>query len=601
LAEFIKALPTLWPAHDRALLPSLLFHLLVWEKPEDEYKKHSLKLRTSFDNPTKVEWGLGPRKHWEQLHHLWYQPFRHDIVGDTLSADLIDYLARDQARLGMKNQLDLKLLKSYILVPWRPPEANGENSRRLQLYRCAIDLNDHKRGTFRAERLNDIFRLLDLRHQIHEKAVYHRVVQSAIAMLSRASLMPDAGMPDLRQLYGLDKATVALAGDDGFLQHLVDAAKGVDGTNVHQSLPCKIAERRVYRPLMVIPGDRVPILLRGICDFSEGLQHPLRELAAIIDSPFFARFFLLVSACIETLLRHAFASEEAIEEYLNDLAKDRARLQRVSETIPKRVIFWTTPYKQLYKDPAILVCVNDDLIATIERLQREAPSEALRARVTAGVRDAETKNEGLWKFYVFLSDGLFYTGALAKLIPNHQCAMQPMKHEEHLSLAQNVVVRAVRCAWQYWQARKKSVDLTKESTPEELAEVLKVFSSTLVLFRLGDQDIPSAVSAVRVDQYLHADKSPSCRDVRYKFDTGRDLDTIIRAVVPDTKKRSLVSQAIRATGIDPAEIMGEEMGEIVSRLAGAPDGTLLELVDIASRNRPADETRLVALWRSNLP
>jgi hypothetical protein len=468
------------------------------------------------------------------------------------------------------------------------------------MYRCAIDLNDHKRGTFRAERLNDIFRLLDLRHQIHEKAVYHRVVQSAIAMLSRASLMHQSDMPDLRQLYGLDKATVALAGDDGFLQHLLDAVKTVEGA---KSLPCKIAERRVYRPLMVVPGDRVKILLRNICDFKEGLQDPLREIAAIIDSPFFARFFLLISACIETLLTHAFASEEAVDDYLGDLRKDRKRLERVRvpEIVPKRVIFWTTPYKQLYKDPAILVCVNDKLIRTIECLQRDAPSDALRARVTAGVSDAETKNEGLWKFYVFLSDGLFYSGALAHVIPDHPCANDLKNHKEHLLMAQNVVVRAVRSAWEYWQVGNKSVDLSSDSTPEDLADLLEVFSSTLALFRLGHRDIPGAVSAVRVDQYLHADGSASCRDVRYKFDTVKDLDAVLKEVVLQEERRASVKQAVRATGVNPKDIMGEEMTEIVSRLASVSDEHLSELIELVSRNRPASEERLMALWRPDLP
>ena len=52
--------------------------------------------------------------------------------------------------------------------------------------------------------MNDIFRLLDIRHQIHEKAVHHRVVQSAIAMLSRTGLIlkRGEGLPPVQELYG---------------------------------------------------------------------------------------------------------------------------------------------------------------------------------------------------------------------------------------------------------------------------------------------------------------------------------------------------------------------------------------------------------------
>src|SRR4029077_7193204 len=285
-------------------------------------------------------------------------------------------------------------------------------------FRCALNLTDYKRGTFRAERLNDIFRLLDLRHQIHEKAVYHRVVQSAIAMLSRAILILGEKKPPLTELYGLKGSTPALACDDLFLERLIqlgEATSQVDGTQnvsgAHQNLALKIAERRVYRPLVVIPGDRLPVLLNGICDFKSGLEHPLRELAAIADSSYFSSFFLLISSVIEKFLQHALDSESAVDEILTDIARDRQRLKRVSSIIPKRVIFWTTPYKQLYKHTSLLVRVSHHVTTTIENLRAEPSiSDTLRSRVEAGIRDAETKNEALWKFYVFLSDGLFYTG-----------------------------------------------------------------------------------------------------------------------------------------------------------------------------------------------
>jgi HD superfamily phosphohydrolase len=303
LTGFVTQIEKNWPDYRDELLPSLLFHLLVYEKPI-EAEDSTLSLSTSFASATPSSWGLGPQENRETLHRAWYQPFRHDIVGDTLSADLIDYLLRDQARLGMKNELDLKILDYYILVD-AGSRAHVESHR---TYRCAIDLSDHKRGTFRADRLNDIFRLLDLRHQIHEKAVHHRVVQSAIAMLSRTILVLGKDLqPPLEKLYGLagTDTTASLASDDRFLESLIAAFQQLPSGHAdrHRSLPCKLAERRVYRPLMVIPGDRVPILLSGQCDLGSGLEHSLRELAAVVDSPFFSSFFLLISLLIERFLQ----------------------------------------------------------------------------------------------------------------------------------------------------------------------------------------------------------------------------------------------------------------------------------------------------------
>jgi HD superfamily phosphohydrolase len=603
LNEFCSLVRKSWPGYEQELLPSLLFHLLVYEKPE-EASDCPLNLRTSFRNEKSADWGLGPNKLWGKLHEAWYQPFRHDVIGDTLSADLIDYLMRDQSRLGMKNQLDLKLLSFYTLVPHAVRFKKDVEKKR---YRCALDLTDHKRGTFRAERLNDIFRLLDLRHQIHEKAVYHRVVQSAIAMLSRAILILGDKKPSLTELYGMQGSTPALACDDLFLERLIHLGEEVSQLNgtqtiraAHQNLALKIAERRVYRPLVVIPGDRVPILLDGICDFKLGLEHPLRELAAIADSAYYSSFFLLISSVIEGFLQHALESENDVDTLLTEIYKDRDRLKRVSSVIPKRVIFWTTPYKQLYKDPSLLVRVDRDVITTIDKLKSVLSiSDTLRSRVKAGILDAETKNEALWKFYVFLSDGLFYTGTLSKLLPDHPCARSDQNHGKHLQAAQDLVVRALRLAWQYWQIKEKKVDLGRQASLADLAELLELFVSDGSWFRVSEHRFSKKVSAVKVGQYLHGDQSYNCRDVRYKFDSGRDLDTVLRETIADEEKRKLVQQAIRATGFDVAEIRGEEMAELVSRLAQA-ENVLPDLISIAGRNSPVRGRTLKSIWLRDL-
>ena len=96
------------------------------------------------------------------------------------------------------------------------------------LYRCAIDLLDEKRGTSRMVVLNDLFRLLDLRHEIHEKAVMHRVVQAAIAMLSRALLLLGEHKPSLEAIVALGGPRHALQGEDLFFNQLAERAEGGD-------------------------------------------------------------------------------------------------------------------------------------------------------------------------------------------------------------------------------------------------------------------------------------------------------------------------------------------------------------------------------------
>ena len=611
LSEVLKTDRDGWDV-EHEILPSLLFHLLFFEKPE-EAQNSSPPILKSFDGARADSYGLGPAAAWKKLHEAWYQPYRHDIIGDTLSADLIDYLMRDQARLGMKGELDDKLLNFYVLVPWVPEwrlavRTTQTAGTQPEWYRPAIDLNDHKRGTFRAERLNDIFRLLDLRHQIHEKAVYHRVVQSAIAMLSRACLTLGDNKPKLKTLYGYDEKAEsrALAGDDHFLEKLIETSLDTDTrarrarglkSDAHRTLIHKLAERRVYRPLMVVPGDRVPLLLHlRHEDSRERLEFVLRQLAAITDSTFFSQFFLLVSKLIELLLQHGLDTEDDVYAELEKLVSGN-RLGKVTEAIPKRVIFWTMPYKQLYKDPGILVRVNDGLTTTIDRLKsHEEISKSLSSRIEAGIRDAETKNEALWKFYVFISDSLFYTGVLAKILPGHPC-QDEAHHQKHLQIAKSIVARAINSAWEYWTIKECKVDLNKQPSSKDVEVLIQLFQHRRVVDTIDTnyERMLDDVSGVQVSQYLHGDDSPKCRDVRYKFDAPADFDAAIRQVV-NGEERNNLEEAYKALGLDNGLLDMEEMVEVLTKLH-KNTSKLPKLTDtVAARGLPFNPEVLRSFW-----
>jgi hypothetical protein len=76
---------------------------------------------------------------------------------------------------------------------------------------------------------------------------------------------------------------------------------------------------------MVMPGDRVPVLLQLHHQDRENLELVLRQLATIIDS-IFSQFFLLISKLIELLLQHAIKSEEAIQQLIsNDTPRNGER------------------------------------------------------------------------------------------------------------------------------------------------------------------------------------------------------------------------------------------------------------------------------------
>jgi hypothetical protein len=632
------------------ILPSLLFHLLIYEKPEEAHR-HPIDVAKEFDRKPEA-WTLGPKG--GKLHQAWYQPYRHDIIGDTLSADLLEYLQRDQDRLGLKNRLDLKLLDFYVLVPWKPAQPDPDcpptfwNDR----YRCAIDLMDHKRGTFRSERLNDIFRMLDLRHEIHEKAVHHRVVQSAIAMLGRAGqiLRDQNCFPELPELYGLPASsgtsatssragsqptTPVLCGDDHFLSLLLQKTNEIhtqktDETHNHSasmqpvefSMVWKLVERRLFRPLLIIPGDRVPALLgNGSSSLDE---HQLRWLAATVDGPFFQPFFRAVSAAIQCVLEHSLPrTVEQVAEWLRELDK----IPRPSD----KVIFHTTPYKQLYKDPKILVAVSRPvsqtqeglLVDTLENLKDQGcVSGYLRDRVKAGIRDAETKNEALWKIYVFISDGLFYTGTLARLLSNLECAKQAGAHRKCLLFAAWVAAQAIRFAYDEavgmrQHAPEDSSEYWLNGLPGEgdSADLVKRFS-----YRLQAEPVTSDrrgldwlgnwlrnISAVQVDQYLHQDSPDSrlrkCRDIRSRYHEQVDaaaVGQLVAALVPDPAKQPPIEGLIKAAISSGNTIGKPELEEIALRLGGASLAELQKLDAAKAARGQAFDDALRSIWHASV-
>ena len=642
LVDFVEAARNAnWPNLDKELLPYLLFHLLVFEKIEFSREHCSIDLVKSF-GVKSAPWGIGPDSSaWERLHRTWYQPYRHDIIGDTLSADLLDYLHRDLRRLGIPKELDMKILQSYVMVPIDEVEidktdsAAQDSASSLQRdlipptsasapirYRCAIDINDTKRGMIRTERLNELFRLLDLRHEIHEKAVFHRVVQAAIAMMSRALLIMPS-MPTVEEIYGFGRsASPALCGEDGFLDILIKAARS-DGEcksnpdMITQTLPQKLAERRVYRPLLVVPGDRIRALLENVAGApDERTKEPvLREVAAIVDSNFFKPFFSLISRHIDDFLQHSIDSAK-LEQLWREIEADDKQLEDLlSEKPPKHVIFWATPYKQLYKDPAIQICV-DKFTATIDELKEsddvDDPLSAVRARIKAGMEDSEAKYAALWKMYVFLSDGLFYTGPLAKL-KKTECDGDSESHALHLEYAQIIAIKAIRSAWAYWCAEHKTekIDLNTDMKAPHLKAVVHR------LIRDPEEQefylrVRKNVAAGDIRHYAHTENDTGhldghCRDVRYKYDVRpyKSFDQAIKTFNLPKQTALLVKRVLESTKREPDTFGKEELLEIINRLAESPkrmeaylDHETASEKSRAARGGANNSTLLDDIWRT---
>jgi HD superfamily phosphohydrolase len=143
-----------------------------------------------------------------------------DIVGNTISADLLDYGRRDLHCAGLKMTYDDRLLQYFTIVEFegelkiihRPD--NSKEKSPTKFTRTAINL---VRRRIRYDALSEILQILKIRYVLTERVLYHRTKCAAGAMLGKAVSLLQFGEEELR--------VMKQYGDAEFLQWLEDTAK----------------------------------------------------------------------------------------------------------------------------------------------------------------------------------------------------------------------------------------------------------------------------------------------------------------------------------------------------------------------------------------
>lgn len=110
-------------------------------------------------------------------------PFVGDIVGNTVCADLLDYVERDLSGCGMPVQIGDRFLDYLTLTS--NDEPNKLNRRR-------VVLNLDKRGMPRPDVESEVIKLLNYRYELAERVYFHHAKNSASVMIARA--VQEAGL-----------------------------------------------------------------------------------------------------------------------------------------------------------------------------------------------------------------------------------------------------------------------------------------------------------------------------------------------------------------------------------------------------------------------
>ena len=109
-----------------------------------------------------------------------------DIVGNTICADLLDYLQRDWHHLGKQRPFDSRLLDYFEIRENSEADADAH-----------LVVNLREASEVRGDAVTAIFELLESRYQLGEVALFHRTKLTASAMLERlvAEMADAAGDP----------------------------------------------------------------------------------------------------------------------------------------------------------------------------------------------------------------------------------------------------------------------------------------------------------------------------------------------------------------------------------------------------------------------
>lgn len=168
-------------------------------------------------------------------------PYVADIVGNTVCADLLDYLLRDSHFTGYRLAYDPRIIENFIIMG----KFNG-TERRLVLLLL-------KKGKLRPDVITSVFNLLELRYQLAETVYYHRVnkVVSALIINSIGAALK-ANIISFDDLLQLTDETLI------YKMHLkLEEGKGTDDIkkcllNSAKNTLKKYEERKIYKPVYMV-------------------------------------------------------------------------------------------------------------------------------------------------------------------------------------------------------------------------------------------------------------------------------------------------------------------------------------------------------------
>ncbi len=267
-------------------LAHLIYVTLSWKERIDPPASFDVVLAEESAKMARGERGDSKaRKRLDSLQK-WYQefrsrgmfhPFMADIIGNTICADLLDYLPRDRMNLGMEWRRHDRLQR-YMTI--REGSLYPEEGKRV-----SIMVNRRGHGGQRRDVATAVLDIMRERYEMAERVYYHHKKAAASAMLAKlAEIAPSAKPNDSDDIYPApwgvqgDSGTarnVAHFSDSSLIDHLGQSSSvKPEAKNLQRQLHVGLRydRRAMYRTLMVIDTDLVHLSSRTNSYFAMDLR-----------------------------------------------------------------------------------------------------------------------------------------------------------------------------------------------------------------------------------------------------------------------------------------------------------------------------------------
>lgn len=318
-------------------------------------------------------------------------PFCADLVGNTICADLLDYLARDHLFAGLPHSLGHRFTSAFFIVG----AERGPYSKRLALN---IMRDEHERTDI----VSELLKALRYRYELTERVLVHHAKLAADAMLGEAIERWGWAVwyAEAKRAHVLDQGQFG----SKFEAHKIPAKRMEIEPQKKKMSSAEAAEKT---PIRIAARKRMDLCLRSLGD--EELVAELKRLPEAADLPKEVRPLLTQAAGLaeDLALRRLFKPVTRVgprDAPADALWKDfgdpdaRAALELGAQRFARlgnepQVIVWLPPLEMRLKLAGVLVRHSRGIspFVSYERAGRRRGSE---------IYDA---HEALWAAYVFVN------------------------------------------------------------------------------------------------------------------------------------------------------------------------------------------------------